>query len=93
MASAILTVLYPEIFSIYDWRVRSQLKHPQKFNQKFPDISYSHDRVKQYFEEYIPQVLQAGREIAKNPNLSLRDCDRLLWAKSWYEDLRDFLEK
>lgn len=92
MASAVLTILYPEIFSVYDRRVRSQLKHPKKEGKKFPDISYSRYRTRRYFEEYIPQVLRAGREISKNSKLSLRDCDRLLWAKSRHEELQNFLK-
>lgn len=83
MASAVLTVLYPDIFTVYDWRVREQIK--------YPDITYQQNRVQRYFDEYIKQVLERGREIAENPKLSLRDCDRLLWARSWHKDLREFL--
>lgn len=90
MASAILTVLYPDIFTVYDIRVRGQLRDPKNSKQIYPDITYTKNRIRRYFDEYIPQVLQRGRQISKNPNLSLRDCDRLLWAKSWHEDLKEF---
>lgn len=93
MASAILTVLYPKDFTVYDFRVRGQLNDPENGNRIFPDISYRADRVKKYFDNYVQQVLEKGKRIANNQNLSMRDCDRLLWAKSWYEDLRKFLEK
>ena len=93
MASAILTVLYPDIFTVYDIRVRGQLRDPENYERIYPDITYTADRIRRYFDEYIPQVLQRGREISNNPKLSLRDCDRLLWAKSWYEDLKEFLAK
>jgi len=84
IASALLTVLYPNDFTVYDVRVRGQLD--------YPDITYIEDNVEKYFNEYLPQVLKRGREIAQNPTLSLRDCDRTLWAKSWYEDLQKFLQ-
>jgi hypothetical protein len=86
MASAVLTILYPDEFSVYDWRVRSQLKHPKRKGRPFPDISYSRDRIRRYFEEYIPQVK------ATAPSLSLRDCDRILWARSWHDGLLDFIK-
>lgn len=83
MSSAVLTVLYPKDFTVYDVRVRGQLK--------YPDITYTKDNIERYFIEYLRQVLERGREITHNPTLSLRDCDRVLWAKSWYESLHKFL--
>ena len=91
MASAVLTILYPNDFTVYDFRVRSQLKDPRNPTKPYPDITYTNNRIKRYFNEYIPQTLRAGREISNNQNLSLRDCDRLLWAKSWQEDLQKFI--
>ena len=72
MATAILTVLYPDQFSIYDIRVKSQLG--------IKDI-YTAEK---YFAEFLPQV----KKFAKNNNLDLRDADRYLWGKSFYEDLK-----
>lgn len=83
MASAVLTILYPDTFTVYDWRVRGQID--------CPDITYQRDRVRKYFDKYVKQVLERGREITQNPTLSLRDCDRILWAKSWYESFEKFL--
>lgn len=93
MASAILTVLYPKDFTVYDFRVRSQLIDQEKKVNKYTDITGSQKVVEKYFHQYIPQVLKLGRKISRNKQLSLRDCDRLLWAKSWHEDLEDFLKK
>ncbi len=84
IASALLTVLYPNDFTVYDVRVRRQLN--------YPDVTYIEDNMERYFNEYLPQVLKRGRKITQNPSLSLRDCDRVLWAKSWYEDLQKFLQ-
>lgn len=72
MASAVLTILYPDTFSVYDFRVCEVLG--------FKNIS-----ADEYFEKYIPAVKNIS------PNLSLRDCDRALWAKSWHQDLQTFL--
>ncbi|MEK7614362.1 MAG: hypothetical protein AAB428_01715 [Patescibacteria group bacterium] len=92
MASAILTILYPNNFTVYDWRVRGQLKeHRNNKGKEYPDITYSSNVIQRYFDEYIPQVTELGRKIAQNNKLSLRNCDRLLWAKSWYEDLQKFI--
>ncbi len=77
MASALLTVLYPNNFTVYDYRVRGQLREQK-------DISYRKNVVKLYFE-FVELVKKS------NLGLSLRDCDRNLWAKSWYEDLQNFL--
>lgn len=93
MASAVLTILYPEEFTIYDRRVRSQLINPQNRIKNYSDITSSQKVVEKYFHEYIPQVLKLGGKISGNKQLSLRDCDRLLWAKSWHEDLENFLKK
>ncbi len=84
IASALLTVLYPDDFTVYDVRVRGQLN--------YPDITYTNGNAEKYFNDYLPQVLKKGREITQNPTLSLRDCDRVLWAKSWHEDLQKFLQ-
>ena len=95
MASAVLTILYPKIFTVYDYRVRDQLnKRIEKLNkgsktklEKVRDLSTVSNRQekKKLYWEYVELVRSAGTE------LSLRDCDRALWAKSWYEDLQDFI--
>ena len=87
MASAVLTILYPDDFSVYDWRVRSQLKHPRISGRIFPDITYAPNRIRRYFDEYVKQVKDS------EPKLLLRDCDRALWAKSWLESLHKLISK
>ncbi|MCX6723676.1 MAG: hypothetical protein NT155_00700 [Candidatus Staskawiczbacteria bacterium] len=76
MATAILTVLYPEEFSVYDIRVREQLGSENVYS------------ANKYFSEFLPKVKQT----AKDKNLSLRDADRYLWGKSFYESLEVFLK-
>ena len=82
MASALLTVLYPEEFTVYDQRVRGQLE--------MDDFAYNNDVVERYFNEYIESVKKKVKDLGFS--LSLRDCDRLLWGKSWYEDMYKFLK-
>ena len=87
-ASAILTNLYPEEFTIYDIRVRKQLKKLGEWRENPDDITYDIDVVRKYFEKYLSPL----KKIARENNLSLRDCDRALWAKDWSEDLRRFIK-
>lgn len=76
MATAILTVLYPKDFSIYDVRVREQLSIPPIYSNK------------KYFSDFLPKI----KDFARQHNLSLRDTDKYLWGKSFYEDLEKFLK-
>lgn len=78
MASAILTVLYPNDFTIYDVRVRNQ------FGIK--DFTGRKNQIEKYFSEFLPQV-------SKIEGKNLRNKDRYLWGKSFYEDLMKFLKK
>lgn len=76
-ASAILTVLYPDDFTVYDWRVRQQAGVEQSFaGRAFSDELWKH---------YCGFV-DAVRRVAP-VDLSLRDKDRWLWGKSYAEDL------
>lgn len=89
-ASAILTILYPTKFTVYDIRVRKQLKKRGLWNEKPDDITNRIDVVDKYFNKYLPAVQKVKEE---NKILILRDCDRALWAQDWYEDLQKFLSK
>jgi len=82
MASAILTVLYPNEFTVYDIRVCNVLNKFHKLRNKIK----TENIIDGYFE-YLKHI--------KNiyPKLSLRDKDRNLWAKSFYEDLKWDIEK
>jgi hypothetical protein len=74
-ATAILTVLYPEEFTIYDERVVGQLGKFRKLGHK----SFS-DRLWEGYSEFKRVV-----EKSTPAELSLRDKDRYLWGKSFYE--------
>ncbi|MFA6189915.1 MAG: hypothetical protein WC711_00145 [Candidatus Staskawiczbacteria bacterium] len=75
MATAILTVLYPKDFTIYDVRVRNYFGLKEIYS------------AKNYFSDFLPKV----KDFAKQHNLSLRDADRYLWGKSFYKDLEDLV--
>lgn len=79
MASAILTVLYPHDFTIYDVRVCDSLK---SFHQLGNWTNF--DRV---WNEYL-RFVQAVRDETPE-ELSLRYKDRYLWGKSFLSQLRD----
>ncbi len=79
MASAVLTVLYPKRFSVYDVRVREELN--------IKDFARRKNQIKRYFAEFLPKVRKSA------PGKSLRDKDRYIWAKSFYEGLLYFLKE
>lgn len=82
MASAILTILYPDEFTVYDTRVCDQiggfdkLKHCRSFEKLWSG-----------YQEYRSKV-----EGSTPVGLSLRDKDRYLWGKSFYEQLTKDIE-
>jgi len=79
MASAILTALYPDEFTIYDVRVCDSLDafHNLGSRSKFENIWSGYLDFKQKVEESAPK------------GLVLRDKDRYLWGKSFYNQLID----
>ncbi|MCL6432307.1 MAG: hypothetical protein K6V36_15840 [Anaerolineae bacterium] len=83
MASAILTVLYPEEFSIYDQRVCSSLG-------AFAHLSEltSFDALWDGYQEFLCAVRQATPE-----GLTLRERDRYLWGKAFHDQLVADLER
>ncbi len=76
-ATAILTVLYPDCFTVYDVRTRDQLR--------IPDFAGRKDQIERYFNQFLPQVLAVAEAT------TLRDKDRYLWGKSSYESLQKFV--
>jgi len=76
MATAILTVLYPDNFTIYDKRVCGQISFKETNSRK------------KYYYDFLPRI----KEITQRQDLSLRDADRYLWGKSFYEDLKKFIK-
>lgn len=75
-ASALLTVLYPDTFTVYDVRVCDEMK-------RFHELRYrrfSTDLWNQY-------AAFKAAVIAATPCAStLREADRYLWGKSWIKD-------
>jgi len=82
MASAVLTVLYPEEFTIYDVRVCKELKNFESTKNQKP-----FDKLWESYEEYIKCVKSTVGE-----NLSLRDKDRWLFGRSFAEQLEKDIE-
>jgi hypothetical protein len=78
MASAILTVLYPKIFTVYDIRVCDTLCN-------FKDLgnTVNFEKLWACYQSYIKAVKECGPA-----NLSLREKDRFLWGKSFYTQLK-----
>ena len=72
MATAVLTVLYPEDFTVYDYRVREQLKLDNVYG------------VKKYFKYFLPAV----RKYSEFRNESMRETDKELLGKSFFDDLQ-----
>lgn len=82
MASAILTVLYPEEFTVYDIRVCDVLDDFHGLENR-TKVATLWDR----YDDYIKAVKKAVPK-----NLSLRDKDRLLWGKSFAQQLKTDIE-
>ena len=80
IASAVLTVCYPEEFTVLDYRAWETLKEAV--------VSDLPSRYPRSTKEYC-QYCRACRHFANQMGLSLRNLDRALWAKSWQDDLLD----
>lgn len=78
-SSAILTVLYPQYFTVYDSRVCSVLdKHKNLKNRE------NIDNIWKGYLEYKADVIK------KAPlRLTLREKDKWLWGKSFYNELKE----
>jgi hypothetical protein len=79
MASAILTILYPDDFTVYDIRVCNMLG-------KFHDIgnTSNFDKLWAAYVEFRDAVAHAAPM-----ELSLREKDRYLWGKSFAQQLTE----
>ena len=90
MASAILTVLYPLSFSIYDYRSCEVLERlcPEDSFHNLPNKT-NFDSLWNGYEKFIAAVKEATPS-----EYSLRDKDRWLWGKSFSQQLeKDIAEK
>ena len=83
LASAILTVLYPDEFTIYDTRVCEQLGA----FEKLVNWEYS-EKLWDSYLEFLAKVRSTTP-----PELSLRDKDRYLFGKSVYNQLMRDIEQ
>jgi len=82
VASAILTVLYPKDFSIYDVRVCGELNSFKKLaNHRFSN------RLWDEYKKYIEEVRKAAPK-----DYSLRDKDHFLWGRSFYNGIKNDLD-
>lgn len=79
MATAILTVLYPGEFTVYDQRACDAL-------DGFRNIGNDKKNTARIWERY-KEFREAVQENTPS-HLSLRDKDRWLWAKDWVEKLK-----
>ena len=75
IASAILTVLYPEKFTVIDYRVKNSLKHLK--------ISFPSNSDKK-MDDYLV-YLEICKEKAKFYGLSLQILNQALWGMDFYE--------
>jgi len=82
IASALLTVLYPETFTVYDYRAVEALGDFAGLS----DLSFT--RLWARYEAYIQAVRESGPA-----ERSLRDKDRALWTQSFHVQLERDLER
>lgn len=78
-ATAILTVCYPNDFTIIDRRVLEQLRLCPATTDRWT--------VEEYFERFLPAV----RECAMGWNCTLRNADRALWGLSVSKQMADII--
>ncbi len=83
MASAILTVLWPKEFTVYDVRVCEQLGS----HERLGDLT-DFDRIWPGYEAFREEVEKRGEA-----GLSLRDRDRWLWGISAAEQLERDIQR
>ena len=83
MASAILAILFPDEFTVYDERVCGALGAFRYLKNRvnFENLWHGYQEFKRAVEESTP------------PDLSLRDKDRYLWGKSFYEQLKRDIDR
>ncbi len=86
MLSAILTVLFPERFTIYDYRVCSNpgFEEFQKLSYKMVDI----EKYWELYQEYKQAVIR------NTPSeMNLRQKDQYLWGKSFMLQLQEDIQR
>ncbi len=91
MASAILSVLYPDKFTIYDYRVCEILNNHKTLGDRAYGIkSRDSEKALKLWEGYKKFIKDVDEFV--DEDFSLRDKDRYLWGKSFYEQLKEDVE-
>ena len=95
MATAILTLCYPDEFTVIDTRVLGQLKpFPKRLAEKrmskaAPVYTTEDWTAEEYVNEYLPKV----KAYSEQEGCSLRDADRALWGLSVQEHIENIISK
>lgn len=79
IASAILTVCYPDRFTVLDYRAWSALYQFKRVSKQ----AMPHG-IKKYFDQYLPECTR----LAKKMKMSLRETDKALWGWSQRQDIK-----
>lgn len=80
-ASAILSVLYPNKFSVYDIRVCDMLKEKHHHDEFHKMCNWKFENLWPKYEDY----LKAVKKLSGKSNY--READKYLWGKSFYNQL------
>lgn len=75
-ASAILSVLFPDEFTVYDIRVCNSINDHHKLSYRRFSDNLWHE-----YQSFIQAVINATPDFS-----SLQESDNYLWGKSWYMD-------
>lgn len=87
MASAILSVLYQDEFSVYDIRVCDMLEQRYKTKKYHKIKNWTFEKLWTGYEEYLQKTLELSGKF------SYREADKHLWGKSFYEQLEKDLSR
>ena len=89
MASAILTVLWPDEFTVFDVRVYGELSNPDEFKDlRDVDPNNYSDRIWKAYVAYREAV-----KVEVEQYRCLRDKDRFLWGRSAARQLSEDIER
>lgn len=80
IASAILTVCYPKTFTVLDYRALNSLRKIDATS-----CGALPHKIEYFKEKHFFRYVDICEETRKTYDLSLRDFDRVLWAKDFYD--------
>ena len=87
MASAILSVLYQDEFSVYDIRVCDMLEQKYKKKKYHKIKNWTFEKLWIGYKEYLQKTIELSGKS------SYREADKHLWGKSFYEQLEKDLSR